>query len=332
MNTGISNKIAGKYELINLLGEGAFGRTYLAKDLTGKHYAIKKLIFSSNNPEHEKTAKRKFDDEVKSLKKLNAHAQIPNFVEYIEEKQEFYLVQQYIHGQTLRQKIENDGNFPIDKGIEILTDLLNILRYIHKIGIIHRDIKPDNIMVDNHGKLFLIDFGAVKEVIVYGTKLQAPGTQIYTKGYAPEEQRKGFPEKNSDIYALGITIIELITGLSPVEIADDWDKEIEISNELKYILCKMIDDEYQYRYQSAEDIINDLKNPSSSQKTQTLIPTNLYQNLGTQSGTDMMWFGFLLIVIFICILNVAMLPGMNKKENQKQQSLSTEKVFSQLSE
>ena len=327
MNTGISNKIGGKYELIYPpLGEGAFGRTYLAKDQYGNEYAVKKFTFFSNKQSDIDLARNLFQREVKTLQNLNGHPHIPRFVEYIEENQELYLIQQYINGKTLGEKINPNQVFAVNETIQLLETLLNILVDIHDKNIIHRDIKPDNIMIDNQGNLFLIDFGAVKEIIASTTKLQVPATRIYTKGYAPKEQIKGFPRKNSDIYALGITIIELMTGLSPEDMGDDWHTKINSSDELKNILRKMIHDEYEYRYQSAQDVINDLQKPQTVLQTQQVTPTNQSNDVSPQSAVDMILFGLLFTGILIIIFNAAMLPGVKKKEHQKRQSFLLEKV------
>jgi len=190
----------------------------------------------------------------------------------------------------------------------------------------HRDIKPDNIMIDNQGNLFLIDFGAVKEKIPNNTKLKVPATRICTPGYAPQEQINGFPQKNSDIYALGITIIELITGLSPENIGDDWHTNFNISDDLKDVLGKMIHDEHKCRYQSAQDVINDLQKPQSIQKTQQLIQTNQSNDVSPQSAVDMILFCLLFTAILIIIFNAAMLPDVKKKEDQKRQAFLLEKL------
>jgi len=327
MNTGISNKIGGKYELIHPpLGEGGFGRTYLARDEDGNEYAVKKFTFYSNKQSDIDLAKGWFQREVKTLQNLNGHPHIPRFVEYIEENQELYLIQQYINGKTLGEKINPNQVFAVKETIQLLKTLLNILVDIHTKDIIHRDIKPDNIMIDNQGNLFLIDFGAVKEIIANTTKLQVPATRIYTKGYAPKEQINGFPRKNSDIYALGITIIELMTGLSPENMSDDWHTKINSSDELKDILRKMIHDEYEYRYQSAQDVINDLQKPQTVVQTKQVTPPNQSHDVSPQSAVDMILFGLLFTGILIIIFNAAMLPGVKKKEDQKRQSFLLEKV------
>lgn len=317
------NNIGGKYQLMKILGSGNFGTTYLAVDQNGNHYAVKQLTFTSNNTEQKAIAKRKFNDEKEILQRLQDHQQIPNFVEYIEENQQFYIVQQYIDGETLRKKLDESQTLSMEESQKILIDLLNILDYIHKRNIIHRDIKPDNIIIDNHGKLFLIDFGAVKTQNPNSTRLQTPGTHIFSRGYAPIEQMRGYPEKNSDIYALGMTIIELITGLTPQSLTDTWYRDIYITDDLKDILCKMIDEYQEKRYQSAQEIIEEFKKPPSVQKTIPL-PTintngtvnNSSVNIPNRSGTDAILFGLMFTLISILIFHTAMLPRTKKPDLQ----------------
>ncbi|WP_353929089.1 serine/threonine-protein kinase [Okeanomitos corallinicola TIOX110] len=320
MNT-VSNLVVGKYELIESLGEGAFGKTYLAQDQQGNKYAVKKFIFFSSNSREMAIAKRKFNDEVKSLQKLN-HPQIPQFVEYIEEEQEFYLVQQYINGKTLREKLHIHGKISLQAAHQILIDLLKIIDYLHQQNIIHRDIKPDNIMINDQGNLFLIDFGAVKEIISHATKLQIKATRIHTPGYAPIEQIHGEPQFNSDIYALGMTIIELMTGLKPDHFSDPWYRDISLSDNLRDILCKMIDEDYHTRYKSAADVIQDLEKQNSA-KTIPIIPIIPTPDIDPESVNEMIWFVLLFILIFLSIFHTFMLPTFKNKEHEEQQSLST---------
>ena len=178
-------------------------------------------------------------------------------------------------------------------------------------------------MIDHNKNLFLIDFGAVKEIIPNATKSQVKATQIYTLGYAPREQEYGYPRFNSDIYALGKTIIELITGLEPDEFGDDWYNKIQISDDLKSILSQMIDEDDQTRYQSAADVIKDLQ----TQKTIPILPTVTTSNLDSNSGNEMIMFGMLFIFIFLVILNTFMLPESKNKEPEEQQSSLMNKFF-----
>ncbi|MDJ0797745.1 MAG: serine/threonine-protein kinase [Calothrix sp. MO_167.B12] len=322
--TGIAGK-SKEYIFIDLLGKGAFGETYLAEDIYNNQYAVKKFTFSSPKSSEVNKAKELFQREVQTLQKLNKHPNIPDFCEYIDNNQELYLVQEYINGRTLGDKLEEVKTFSVEDAIQVLKDLLNIIHDLHERDIIHRDIKPDNIMMDNTGKLFLIDFGAVKKIISHVTKIQSPGTKIFTDGYAPWEQKYGYPQKNSDIYAVGITIIQLITGLLPGEISDDWEQKVKIPDDLQYIipiLNKMIHNQHEtgYRYQSVKEIRKDLRN-TSLQKTQVIVTGSKTNNPNLSNQAFSMEFvllGVFIFLILVVMFDTVFLPG--RKNTPKPQS------------
>ncbi|MDZ7961620.1 MAG: serine/threonine-protein kinase [Aulosira sp. DedQUE10] len=340
MNTGISKILGGRYEIIALLGEGGFSRTYLANDLfqSGVQYAVKHFTFSNTNQSEVVTAKELFQREVTILKKLNGHPQIPKFFEYLEENQEFYLIQQYIQGNTLSKEIKSRKNLEEPEVIKILDKLLNILVFVHKNNIIHRDIKPDNIILSEHDSLFLIDFGAVKEIIANNTRLQKPGTQIYTQGYSPVEQMRGYPQFNSDIYALGMTAIEALTGLEPQALTLDtlgelvWRDKAEVSDWLASILSKMVRYEFSLRYESVEEVLKDLNTTASAPNyliTKAMTPSvNPYQT-SSESTSNIIFYALLVMLSIIAILYAAgLLPGRRDAEPKRQQSLLLETALS----
>ncbi|MBD2203923.1 serine/threonine protein kinase [Calothrix sp. FACHB-1219] len=336
MNTGISKIIGGRYEIVTLLGEGGFSKTYLANDLlqSGMHYAVKHFTFSSTKASAVNTAKNLFQREVNILQKLNGHPNIPSFFEYVEENQEFYLIQQYIQGNTLSEKIQSQQNLEESEVIQIIDKLINILEFVHENNIIHRDIKPDNIIIDKDDNLFLIDFGAVKEFIAQNTQLQKPGTQIYTQGYAPIEQMRGYPRFNSDIYALGMTAIEALTGLEPQALTLDiygeivWRDKAEVSDWLANILSKMVRYEFSTRYQTVIEIKRDL-NPNQSATnlvpTQAIAPSlNIYQT-SNESTSNMILYTIMGVLSIVAILYAAgLLPGTRNTQPKRQQALLLE--------
>ncbi|MBD2774592.1 serine/threonine-protein kinase [Iningainema tapete] len=325
MNTGVAQIIGGRYQIIKLLGEGGFGRTYLAEDLyqLGSQYAVKHLTFSSHNPDQVIKVRELFKREVETLQKLNGHPQIPKFFAHIEENQEFYLVQEFIDGHSFSDEIKAVTKLEEIEVVHFLKDLLTILEFIHSKNIIHRDINPDNIIRRKDGKLVLIDFGAVKEVITQ-TQIQKPGTQIYTLGYAPQEQMHGYPRFNSDIYALGMTAIEALTGLEPTVLPTNqdgeviWQDQAEVSPKLARILSKMVQDNCNLRYQSVTDVLIDIDTIANSSKTQVVV---LHQHSSKAANTDKFLCVLLLIsIIFTIFYAAGWLPEKTETLPQQEQS------------
>ncbi|HLP90536.1 MAG TPA: CHASE2 domain-containing protein [Nostocaceae cyanobacterium] len=274
-NLAINGKIlSGRYKISKVLGAGGFSETYIAEDIQrpgNPQCVVKQLKLSHHaKPESLELARRLFSSEAKILEKLGTHNQIPQLLAYFEEEQEFYLVQEYIIGHPLHQEFASGQVLSETVVIEILKDILGILVFVHSNGVIHRDIKPNNIIRRNSDwKLVLIDFGAVKEVStqIFTDEEQSAFTiGIGTKGYAPSEQCFGRPQYNSDIYALGMIGIRALTGIAPHELNKDIDDEIiwthkaRVSKPLAEILNKMISEDYHQRYQSASEVLTDLDN------------------------------------------------------------------------
>lgn len=272
----IGKTIGGHYYIISLLGHGAFGETYLARDeyLPDKPpRVVKRFQPQSNEPSFLQTAKRLFDSESKILNKLGSHDRIPQLFAHFEENQEFYLVQELIAGHDLsyelnppHQRAAKGVQLSENQVIQLLYDILDVLRFVHQQNIIHRDIKPSNLMRrDSDGRIVLIDFGAVKEI---GSKLQYSQGQphtvvIGTEGYMPSEQENGHPKLCSDIYAVGMTAIQALTGLFPHELPKDpntlevlWRERVSVSPKLADILDNMVRYQWQQRYQSADEALS----------------------------------------------------------------------------
>ena len=257
------------YRVIKLLGEGGFGRTYLAEDLElfNKKVVIKKLIaIDANNPK----ILELFSREAEQLYQLS-HPQIPKLHRYFNKDNNFYLIQEFIPGENLLGEFELNGSFSEPKIIEILQKILLVLEYIQSKDVIHRDIKPENIMrCCSDNQLMLIDFGAVR---VKTNTDPSMLTSIYTPGYASREQINGRAVKASDVYSLGVTCIRLLTGCLPKGttdfIYDDFEnkwtwkeylkqKNISIDPLLAKILDKMVEDSLKRRYQDAREVRQDL--------------------------------------------------------------------------
>lgn len=264
--------LKGRYKIIQDLKRGAFGRTYCAEDeqdSQGSLYVVKQLQPNTTNPAILDEARRRFELEASTLEKLGDHDQIPKLLAHFEENQEFYLVQDFVDGQDLSREITDGKRWNESDVVTMLVDVLEVLEYIHQQNVIHRDIKPSNLIrrKSDH-KIVLIDFGAVKEIetLVINTSGQTSGSVIGTPGYMPIEHLGGRPRFNSDIYALGMTAIQAITGVVPLRLPRDsqtdevvWRNVVEVNEQLADILDKMVRSQYRDRYQSATEVLDDLR-------------------------------------------------------------------------
>jgi serine/threonine protein kinase len=268
-----------RYLPIKLLGQGGFGAAFLAidRDTPKMRQCVVKQFQPSGNLTEEVLEKARilFTQEAGILEEIgNEHKQIPNLFAFFtitfsslqpgQEDQFFYLVQEYIDGQTLEEELETEGKFSEIGITQILTEILPVLQFIHDKGIIHRDIKPSNIMRHRDGRLFLLDFGAVKQVtnVPSGANIS---TEIYSLGFAPPEQMAGnqvFP--STDLYALAVTLLTLLTGEEASKLFDSftnewkWRTKITINDRLADILDKMLLPAASKRFQSATEVLEAL--------------------------------------------------------------------------
>jgi len=219
-----------RYRVIRTLGSGGFGETFLAEDTqmpSNRCCVIKQLKPIHHNPQIYQLVQQRFQREAAILEELGGSSdRIPTLYAYFQLNGQFYLVQEWIEGDTLTAKFRQQGIFSESAVQEILVSLLPVLEYIHSKHIVHRDIKPDNIILRHRdGKPVLIDFGAVRETM--GTMVSSSGSPttgsiiIGTPGYMPSEQAMGRPVYVSDLYSLGITAIYLLTGKQPQELEID---------------------------------------------------------------------------------------------------------------
>ena len=264
-----------RYQIIKKLGQGGFGTTYLVKDLQASEETVSVFptsdatIFSASlcavkqlNPDHAdiETAKKLFKREADVLLRLGELPGVPKFIDYFEENNHHYIVEEYIKGTSLDELLAEKWHW--DKVKYFLLDTLSILQTLHQKNIIHRDLKPSNLIKrEKDSKYTIIDFGAVKEL--KQSQLGIPGTGIVSLGYAPLEQQRGTPQLNSDIYALGMTAILLLTKTHPKEVIKDdnndvvWTTNInlEVPKSLTDILNLMVKNDYRERYQTVEEVL-----------------------------------------------------------------------------
>lgn len=262
-----------RYRVMKALGQGGFGATFLAKDesLPGEPCCVIKQLRPTMTGAHLlPMARELFEREARTLGKIGNHPQVPMLLAYFEDTEQFYLVQEYISGWTLQQEVRKSG--PVSEaGVkQFLSEILPLLQYIHSQQVIHRDIKPANLIRrEQDKKLVLIDFGAVKNqvnpTVNNSDQTALTNFAIGTPGFAPPEQMALRPVYASDIYAVGVTCIYLLTAKSPKDLDYNpstgemiWRKYVHISDHLAEVLKKMLEASVRHRYQAAGDILRAL--------------------------------------------------------------------------
>jgi serine/threonine protein kinase len=331
------DKLAGRYLVVKTLGSGGFGTTYLAQDTQRPGQpacVVKHLKPDSKDEFFLTTARRLFTSEAEILEKLGKHDQIPALLAYFEESGQFYLAQEFIDGHPLSQEIKRGAPWPQDKVIRMLADVLSTLDFVHQNGVIHRDIKPDNLIRrKSDGKLVLIDFGAVKEIQdpkVAAQQRTGATVAIGTVGYAPAEQAQGKPQFASDIYSLGILAICALTGREPDQLESDpqtgelvWRNGTTVSHALGTVLDRMVRYQYSRRYANAGEALAALRSfsligtPSTTPtpKTATSLPKTQVRRppttttLAPGGGVDgVVWKYGIITVISLVLIGVLSIP------------------------
>ncbi|MGB3692864.1 MAG: protein kinase [Spirulinaceae cyanobacterium] len=272
-----------RYKIVQVLSTGAFGQTYIAEDITTspiKRCVVKHRKIVGEYPSLLRTGRRLFHKEVEVLDKLRNYEQVPQLLAFFEESQGFYLIQELIAGQPLDAYLplrEYCGGWGCDgQVLNLLHNLLNILDFIHNQGVVHCDIKPNNLIRRSQdGKLVLIDFGAAQLIDIsqpeqsFNTIPFKTTVAVSPLGYIAPEQLIGKPQANSDIYSVGSIAIQALTGLDPARLQLNletgkisWrhlcrDNAIELgfSNQLAAIIDRMTCYDTQQRYQSAQEVI-----------------------------------------------------------------------------
>jgi len=289
MSQGIQagQTLGDRYVIVRLLGQGGFGRTHLAEDINRfrELCVLKEFSPQVQTPYVLQKAEELFQREATVLYKLQ-HPQIPRFRELFRSnlggKEYLFLVQDYVEGQPynalLNTRLQQGLRFSEAEMRQLLLQLLPVLDYIHSLGVIHRDISPDNLILRNVDQLpILIDFGGVKQVVAavaseyyqHGAGATPPATLLGKVGYAPSEQiQTGLVSPHSDLYALAATVLVLLTGRQPQELIDthtltwQWRREVTVSPNLEQVLERMLSPIPGDRLKSARQVLNALNSSS----------------------------------------------------------------------
>lgn len=273
--------VSGRYLPERLLGKGGFGAAFLARDryTPTMRPCVVKLFQPAGDlsPDQLEIAQALFQREATVLEDLgNRHPQIPDLYAFFplivpaqqpgEQEEYFYLVQEFIDGEDFEQILEREGALPSAEVIELLVSMLKVLDFVHSNGSIHRDIKPSNIMRDRSGKLYLLDFGAVKQVTAAQSPPSGKSTGIYSVGFAPPEQIAGgevYP--STDLYSLAVTCISLLTGKDAGNLYSSyshewtWKPHAKVNPEIAAVLDRMLLPIPKQRYASAPEVLEALK-------------------------------------------------------------------------
>ena len=260
--------IGSVYKITCWLGGGAYGQTYLAEKIdnfSSRKYVIKqfKPINNPLQPVDRQDAINRFKQEAEALSMLGQDDRIPAFVDFIEENNQLYIIQEFIDGESLDDVLGRREILPELVVVFILKYLLETLRYVHRKNIIHRDIKPSNIILRRIDlKPVLIDFGAIKNIEISTSRSRSRTVAIGTQDYMPNEQANGSPRLCSDIYSLGMVTLKALLGYIPEEDYQTgeiyWENPCLIKPGLAEILMKMTRSHFRDRYPSAEEALQAL--------------------------------------------------------------------------
>ena len=296
----VGKTLLSRYQVTQKLGSGGFGDTYKAIDIAlpgNPPCVVKHLSPKFRDPQLLPIAKKLFEREAEYLYRLGKHDQIPYLYAHFEEGGEFYLVQDFVNGNDLSQEIIPGKKLSEEQTLQILQEILEVLAVVHQQNIIHRDIKPQNIMRRHgDGKLMLIDFGAVKELSglsITSTGYTSVTVTVGSPGYMPNEQANGKPKLASDIYAVGMLCIQALTGIVPEQMGEDpstgeilWRNQAQVSDHLAEILSKMVRDHFSQRYQNASEVLQALASTQVTLQTPPLPETLPSVNYPSNSESE----------------------------------------------
>lgn len=260
--TQIGTVIDGKYEILTEIGRGGMSIVYLAMDThLNKQWAVKE-IKKKGSGKNDEIVVNSLLAEANMMKRLD-HPSLPRIVDIIDNGVTIYVVMDYIEGESLDKILNEYGAQPEELVIGWAKQLCDALGYLHsqKPPIIYRDMKPANVMLKPEGNIKIIDFGIARE---YKEQNLADTTVLGTKGYAPPEQYSGQTDPRSDIFALGMTMHHLLTGVDPrngeaYAPVRQWNPEL--SEGIEAIIDKCVEPAAENRYQSCADLLYDLEHP-----------------------------------------------------------------------
>ena len=309
----IQQVVGGRYLITGYLeGDGGI-ETYVADNLHRQYQSpclVKQIELPLARGNSKVKIERRFAEELSVLERLGYHAQIPQLWDHFEENDEFFLVQEYTRGENLAQKIARQ-DFTLTQIIEILQSTLLALSFIHQNRIIHRNIKPSNLIVQDESQVILTNFGILSDIKTLPNATFDYSLSYEKQNYWSPEQIAGRPTMSSDIYSLGMTIVEALTQTKPGTLTRNeqtgnllWAQDIDLDRRLIRIIDKMIQLDLGKRYQSAEKAFKDLQK------------INTFTNLGakpvelrSKAAKRFVLPGMSVLPVFVGFLGLAFLLG-----------------------
>lgn len=268
----LQRTVNGRYRLIKQIGVGGFGLTFLAEDLhlaSRPKCVVKQLKPPATDAASLTLANRLFQQEAEVLYRLGAHPQIPSLIAHFKEEGEFFLVQEFIRGNTIGEEFASAPLLDQGQTMRLIGQVLEILSFVHGENVIHRDIKPANLIrKSSDGAVFLIDFGAVKQVRSLPNDLQHSTFStlaIGSHGYMPAEQMAGRPNFASDLYALGLIAVEALSTHKPLDLRRNnvtneiiWAPKTDVDPEFQHFVSRLIKYDFRQRFYSAREALHAL--------------------------------------------------------------------------
>jgi molybdopterin-biosynthesis enzyme MoeA-like protein len=308
----MSKLLNGRFSIQQAIGGGGFAHTYLGVD----HHTLDRPCVIKQLHLTDPIAQQLFHREADQLDKIGKHPHIPALYAYFEEAGYYYLVEEYLPGMSLRQMIAQKGRFSEEEVRGFLSIMLPVLEFLHGRQLVHRDIKPDNVMFSN-GTYHLIDFGAVKQLASHtGGTAKSLATIISSSGYTAPEQYHGQASYPADIFSLGATCVEMLTGQAPGTLYDApsltwrWRHFAPpgVTQEFCAVIDRMIEPSVQARFRSAREVAEALTGRGGvpavhATTTQTVqaIPkaTPISVPAGAQSGQKPLPIGIVVLIVLM---------------------------------
>ncbi len=280
-----SNVLAGRYEILEMLGEGGMGAVYKARDVELDRFVAVKVI----RPElaAQKQVLKRFKQEL-ILARAITHKNVIRIYDLGEAAGSKFITMEYIVGKDLKQMVQEKGKLSSDETVPILQQILRALNAAHSEGIVHRDMKPQNVMVDQQGVVTVMDFGIARSMEASG--VTRAGALLGTPAYMSPEQAKGLPaDARSDLFAVGVIAYEMLTGNPPFEAETAMatmlkriqeratpleELDPSIPRNLSSLVSKLLERDPENRYQNAREVLEDLETRRTPRTSagDTLVP------------------------------------------------------------